>query len=137
MQKTSFDRFLMRMFLHQFCVYTMSPAPWVGRKIRVKDMGAVAGKKYRYMYVTRSSTAADRFIAHLKENGQMFTTEMVDRTGMLASFFAPKEKSFTWRSVGWFFWVMIGCGVWIGCRNIWMDPALMRMIMDAMRVLKG
>ena len=54
---------------------------------------AISGK---HLFVAKSSKAADALIAVLKENSQMYTTQIVDCDAWYVPFIAPKEKSLSW-----------------------------------------
>ena len=54
------------------------------------------GKRYKHLFIANSSKAADALIRQLKENSQMYTTQVVDRDAWYVPFIAPKEKSVTW-----------------------------------------
>ena len=56
----------------------------------------VPGIRYKHLYVANSNKAADKLIAILRENSQMYSTQIVERDVWYRPFIAPKNKSVTW-----------------------------------------
>lgn len=96
MQLTRFDRWLREKFVYETHIQTLRPPELVPPGVRVVDLPDVPGKRYKHLFVADNSRLADELISHLKENGQMYTTQIVDRDTWYVPLIAPKEKSVTW-----------------------------------------
>ena len=95
MQLTRFDRFLREKFVYQTHIQTLRPVEELPKGVRAVDLPDAPGKRYKHLYVAKSTKAADALINYLKENGQMYTTQVIDRDSWFVPFIAPKEKSVT------------------------------------------
>src|SRR5215217_7068008 len=96
MQLTRFDRWLREKFVYETHIQTLRPPETVPAGIRVVDVPDVPGKRYKHLFVASSSKVADELISHLRENSQMYTTQVVDREAWYVPFIAPKDRSVTW-----------------------------------------
>lgn len=96
MQLTRFDRWLREKFVYETHIQTLRPPEQIPSGVRVVEIPDVPGKRYKHLFVADSSKLADELIGHLKENGQMYTTQIVDRDTWYVPFIAPKDKSVTW-----------------------------------------
>ena len=96
MQLTRFDRWLREKWVYETHIHTLRPPESLPRGVREVPIPDVSGKRYKHLFVTKSSKLADQLILQLKENSQMYTTQVVDRTGWYVPFIAPKGKSVTW-----------------------------------------
>jgi len=103
MQLTRFDRWLREKFVYEIHIQTLRPPETVPLGIRAIDLPEIPGKRYKHLFVADSSTLADELIAVLKENSQMYTTQIIDKDAWYVPFIAPKGKSVTW----WLFSVII------------------------------
>ena len=96
MQLTRFDRWLREKFVYQTHIHTLRPPPSLPAGVRTKPLPDQAGNRYKFLYVARSGKAADALIRQLKDNGQMYTTRIVDRDAWFVPLIAPKGKSLSW-----------------------------------------
>ena len=103
MQLTRFDRWLREKFVYETHIHTLRPPESLPTGIRAVEIPDVPGKRYKHLYVAGSSKQADELIAQLKEDSQMYTTQVVDRDSWYVPFVAPKDKSVTW----WLFSVAV------------------------------
>jgi hypothetical protein len=96
MQLTRFDRWLREKYVYETHIHTLRPPEALPAGVRELPIPDVPGKRYKHLFVASKSSAADQLIAHLKENSQMYTTQIVDRNDWYVPFIAPKNKSVTW-----------------------------------------
>ena len=96
MQLTRFDRWLREKWVYETHIHTLRPPESLPRGVREVSIPDIPGKRYKHLFVAKSSKLADQLILQLKENSQMYTTQVVDRTGWYVPFIAPKDKSVTW-----------------------------------------
>ena len=96
MQLTRFDRWLREKWVYETHIHTLRPPESLPRGVREVPIPDIPGKRYKHLFVAKSSKLADQLILQLKENSQMYTTQVVDRTGWYVPFIAPKDKSVTW-----------------------------------------
>jgi hypothetical protein len=96
MQLTRFDRWLREKYVYETHIHTLRPPESLPRGIREVPIPDVPGKRYKHLFVAKSSKLADQLILQLKQNSQMYTTQVVDRTGWYVPFIAPRGKSVTW-----------------------------------------
>ena len=96
MQLTRFDRWLREKYVYETHIHTLRPPPSLPHGVREVEIPDIAGRRYKHLFVAKSSKLADQLILLLKENSQMYTTQVVDRTGWYIPFIAPKNKSVTW-----------------------------------------
>jgi hypothetical protein len=137
MQLTRFDRWLREKFVYETHIQTLRPPETVPAGIRVVEMPDVPGKRYKHLFVASSSKVADELISHLRENSQMYTTQVVDREAWYVPFIAPKDKSVTW----WLFsMVVVTTCVFFALlyvKGLVEDPEFRQNFMEAMQLLKG
>jgi len=137
MQLTRFDRWLLESFIQETHIFTLSTPEKVPRGIREIPMRDTPGRRFQHHYVSRSERRTNQFIASLRENGQMFSTQVSDRSTWYAPLIAPKGKSVTWRMV----WIVITCvGVFYATmyfRSLWSSPQFQENLKDAREVLKN
>jgi hypothetical protein len=137
MQLTRFDRWLREKFVYELHIQTLRPAPSIPDGIRPIDLPDVPGRRYKHLYIAGSSKAADELISVLKENSQMYTTQVVDRTGWYVPFIAPKDKSVTW----WLFSLAVisTCAFFalLYIKSLAEDPEFRKNFMEAIDVMKG
>ncbi|RYD21590.1 MAG: hypothetical protein EOP88_10820 [Verrucomicrobiaceae bacterium] len=136
MQLTRFDRWLREKFVYETHIQTLRPPETVPAGIREVDVPDVPGKRYKHLFVASSSRLADELISNLKENSQMYTTQVVDRDVWYVPFIAPKDKSVTW----WLFSVVvITTCVFFGLlyvKGLAEDPEFRQNFMEALQLLK-
>lgn len=137
MQLTRFDRWLREKFVYETHIQTLRPPEAVPAGVRIVDLPDVPGKRYKHLFVAGSSRLADELIGHLKENGQMYTTQVVDRDAWYVPFLAPKDKSVTWWLVSV---VVISTSVFfvlLYVKGLTADPEFRKNFADALKLLKG
>jgi hypothetical protein len=136
MQLTRFDRWLLESFAQETHIYTLSPAASLPKGIREVPMQDTPGRRYQHHYIARSESAAHHLITTLRESGQMFSTQVVDRHRWYTPFIAPRGKSVTWRMV----WILLTCvSVFYGTmflRSLFTDPLFMENVKDAINIMK-
>ena len=103
MQLTRFDRWLREKYVYETHIHTLRPPESLPAGIQTRDIPDVPGKRYKHLFVATRSSDADQLISELKENSQMYTTQIVDRNDWYVPFIAPKNKSITW----WLFSLVI------------------------------
>jgi hypothetical protein len=137
MQLTRFDRWLREKYVYETHIHTLRPPESLPIGIRTVEIPNVPGKRYKHLYVASSSKLADALIAQLKENSQMYTTQVVDRTGWYVPFIAPKDKSVTW----WLFSLAVisTCAFFalLYIKSLAEDPEFRKNFMEAIDVMKG
>jgi hypothetical protein len=137
MQLTRFDRWLRETFVYETHIQTLRPPETVPQGIHCVDLPEVPGKRYKHLFVAKSSRLADELIGQLKENGQMYTTQVVDRDGWFVPFIAPKGKSVTW----WLFSVLVITVsvffVLLYIKSLAEDPEFRKNFLEALKLLKG
>ncbi len=137
MQLTRFDRWLRETFVYETHIHTLRPPQMLPAGIRVVEEPEVPGKRYKHLFVANSSKAADALIAHLKENSQMFTTQIVDSKAWYVPFIAPKNKSLTWWLVSAVLFSGSAVSALLYAKGFVEDPAFRKTFMEALQVLKG
>ena len=105
--------------------------------IRAIDPPDIPGKRYKHLFIANSSALADELISVLKENSQMYTTQVVDKDAWFVPFIAPKGKSVTWWLVSV---VVISISVILTLlyiKELLSDPTLRKNLMDALKLFKN
>jgi len=137
MQLTRFDRWLRETFVYETHIQTLRPPELIPAGIRVVEIEDIPGKRYKHLFVAGSSKAADQLIAHLKENSQMYTTQVVDKDAWFVPFIAPKDKSVTWLVVT----VIVACisafFVLLYLKSLAENPEFRKNAEEALKLLKG
>ena len=137
MQLTRFDRWLREKFVYETHIHTLSPPESIPAGVRAVARPALAGERYKHLFVARNSKAAATLIRRLKENNQMYTTRVVDRDAWFVPFIAPKGKSVTW----WLFSLVVILAslffVLLYLRSLVEDPEFRRNFMEAIEIMKG
>lgn len=137
MQLTRFDRWLREKYVYETHIHTLRPPESLPKGIRPVPIPDVPGKRYKHLFVARSSKAADVLLEQLKQNGQMYTTQVVDRKCWYVPFIAPKTKSVTW----WLFsTTVIAISLifaLIYLKGLTEDPVFRKNFMEALEILKG
>jgi hypothetical protein len=136
MQLTRFDRWLREKYVYETHIHTLRPPESLPSGIRTVEIPNVPGKRYKHLYVASSSKLADALIAQLKENSQMYTTQIVNREAWFVPLIAPKNKSLTW----WLFSaVLIAVSSFYGLiylKTFVEDPEFRKNFMDAVKLFK-
>jgi hypothetical protein len=101
------------------------------------ELPDVPGKRYKHLFVAGSSQLADELIGELKANGQMYTTQIVDRKTWYVPFIAPKNKSITWWLISSVFIAISVFTVLIYLKGLTEDPEFRKNFMEALKLLKS
>jgi hypothetical protein len=137
MQLTRFDRWLREKFVYETHIHTLRVPDSIPAGIRAVEIPDVPGKRYKHLFVAASSKDADKLILQLKENSQMYTTQIVDRDTWYVPFVAPKEKSVTW----WLFnMALMTTGAFFALlylKGLIDDPEFRKNFMEAVEIMKG
>lgn len=137
MQLTKFDRWLREKFAQETHIHVLRLPDQVPRGIKIINLPEAPGARFRHLLVTRNSVAADKLIATLKQNSQMYSTQIVERKGLLVRLLAPKEKSVTWWLISWS--IILACSVVAGqyLLKLLSDPDIQKNLREALEILKG
>ncbi len=137
MQLTRFDRWLREKYVYETHIHTLRAPESLPDGIQTREIPDVPGKRYKHLFVASSSSDADQLIAQLRENSQMYTTEIVDRNDWYVPFLAPKNKSVTW----WLFsMVLITISVFFALvylKSLAEDPVFRANFMEALKLFKS
>lgn len=96
MQLTRFDRWLREIFVYEMHIRTMRPPESVPKRIRSVDLPETPGSRFRHLFIARRNQDADALIRQLRENNQMFTSEIVERRNWWTRIVAPADRSISW-----------------------------------------
>lgn len=136
MQLTRFDRWLRETLVYETHIRTLRPVETVPKGIKAIDMPESPMQRYRHLYITRKSADADALIKILRENTQMFTTEVIERKNWYTPLVAPEGKSVTWRLLSTIVTVSIVLAVGLWVRNLLSDPKIREAIDHAIDLAK-
>lgn len=137
MQLTRFDRWLREKYVYETHIHTLRPPESLPAGIRTVEIPDVPGKRYKHLFVASSSKLADELIAHLRENSQMYTTQIVDREAWFVPFIAPKDKSVTWWLVSVAVISVSSFFTLIYIKGLVEDPEFRKNFMEAVKLFKG
>ena len=87
--------------------------------------------------IASSSKAADELIRLLKENSQMYNTQVVDREAWYVPFIAPKDKSVSWWLISLVIISTFSFFVLLYLKGLVEDPEFRKNFMDAIKTMKG
>jgi hypothetical protein len=136
MQLTRFDRWLREKFVYEIHVHTLRLPEALPKGIRAVELPEVPGRRYKHLFIAKSSSAADALIAQLREDSQMYTTQIVDKSAWYVPLLAPKDKSLSW----WLFSVLCmmiaGATILMYVKGLMDDPAFRKNFADAIQLLK-
>jgi hypothetical protein len=137
MQLTRFDRWLRERFVYETHVFTMRPPGQIPAGLIAREVPEAPGRTYRHRFIARDPKLAEQFIAILKDNNQMFTTRVVDRSAWYVPIIAPKNRSLTY----WLAWAAISAAaiyvITAGLHTLWSNPEFRANALDALKVFKG
>lgn len=137
MQLTRFDRWLREKYVYETHIHTLRAPESLPDGIQTREIPDVPGKRYKHLFVATSSSDADQLIAQLRENSQMYTTQIVDRDDWYVPFLAPKGKSVTW----WLFsMVLITISVFfvlLYIKGLAEDPDFRKNFMEALKLFRS
>jgi hypothetical protein len=137
MQLTRFDRWLREKFVYEMHIQTLRYPEEIPHGIEAVELPDSPGKRYKHLFIAKSSKAADELILMLKENSQMYATQIVDRDAWFVPFIAPKEKSVTWWIVSV---ILISISVFfilLYLKGLIQNPEFRKEFSEAIEILKG
>lgn len=137
MQLTRFDRWLKETFVYQIQILTLRPCEKVPKGVKEFELPEKPGRRFKHLYTTGSNEAADKLLAELKEDNQMFTTKVVEKEAWWVEFIAPESKSVTWYLTSVFVTMALLTPVVIWVRGLLQSPEFMKNIREAMEIMKG
>ena len=137
MQLTRFDRWLREKYVYETHIHTLRVPETLPNGIRAVEIPEVPGKRYKYLFVAKSSKAADEFIAQLKENSQMYTTQIVDCDAWYVPFIAPKDKSLTWWLISVALITVSSFYALVYLKGFTDDPIFRKNFMEAVKLFKS
>jgi len=137
MQLTRFDRWLRERYVYETHIHTLRPPESLPEGIRAVELPEVPGKRYKHLYVAKQNEAADALISQLKEDGQMYTTQIVDNDAWYVPFIAPKDKSLTWWLFSVFLFTICAFFVLLYLRGLVEDPDFKKNFMEALKLFKS
>lgn len=137
MQLTRFDRWLRERFVYETHIHTLRPPESLPAGIRTVEIPDVPGKRYKHLFVASSSKLADELIAMLRENSQMYTTQIVDRDDWYVPFLAPKDKSVTWWLISMVVITVSAFFVLLYLKGLIEDPEFRKNFMEAIKLFKS
>lgn len=137
MQLTRFDRWLREKYVYQTHIQTLRPPETIPAGIHAEELPDIPGKRYKHLFIAKDSRAADELIHTLKENGQMYSTQVVDRDAWYVPFVAPKDnKSITWWLFSVVFFTVLSFIVLLYLKTLIQDPEFRKNFMEALELLK-
>ncbi len=137
MQLTRFDRWLRERFVYETHIQTLRLPEEIPARIQAVELPEAPGKRYRHLFIAKRSKDADELIQYLKEGGQMYSTQIVDREAWYVPFIAPKDKSVTWWIVSVVF-ITIGIFyVLLFIKGLTQNPEFQKNFSEALEILKG
>ena len=137
MQLTRIDRWLREKYVYETHIHTLRPVESVPKDVRVVEIPDIPGKRYKHLFIANTSAGADTLIAHLKENSQMYTTQIVDRDEWFVPFLVPKDKSVTWGIVFITLASIAAFFVLLYLKSLVLNPTFQESFKDALKLLKG
>jgi hypothetical protein len=137
MQLTRFDRWLREKYVYETHIHTLRPPESLPHGVRVVDIPDVPGKRYKHLFVANSSKVADELIMQLRENSQMYTTQIVDRDDWYVPFLAPKDKSVTWWLISMVVITISVFFVLLYLKGLVEDPEFRKNFMEAIKLFKS
>lgn len=137
MQLTRFDRWLREKYVYETHIHTLRVPEAIPEGILAVEQPEVPGKRYKHLFVAKSSEAANAMIAMLKENSQMYTTQIVDCDAWYVPFIAPKDKSLTWWLISMVLMIISAFFVLLYLKGLVQDPEFRKNFGEALKLLKG
>jgi len=137
MQLTRFDHWLREKFVYETHIQTLRPPDTVPSGIRAIELPEAPGRRFKHLCIADSSVAADALIKVLRENNQMYQTQIVDREAWYVPLVAPKEKSVTWWLVSAVIIAIISILVLLFIAGLVRDPEFRANFMDALKLLRS
>lgn len=137
MVQTRLDRWLRERFVYETHIYSMRPAANPPHGVTHEELPPAPGRQYRIHYVVRRKELAEELIAHLKQEGQIFATRIVDRNAWFVPLIAPQGASATWRVI----WTVVTfctlIGIAYGAHRAWQNDTFRERVLESIEILKG
>ncbi|MEM9079751.1 MAG: hypothetical protein AAGC74_03560 [Verrucomicrobiota bacterium] len=105
--KTKVDHWLSENLLLQTHIYTMRLPEDMPRKVKVQELPESASRRYRYRLVSGAPKATDQLVNTLRDEGLLFSTQVVERDPWFRPLIAPKGGSIVYN----IFWLISGASV--------------------------
>jgi len=137
MQLTHFDRWLREKFVYQTHIHTLRPPTSLPAGIRTVKQPELPGQRYKYHYVAKTTKAANALIRQLRDNSQMYSTQIVDRDAWFVPLIAPKNKSLSWWIISMVFLAISVFYVLLYLKGLAEDPVFRQNFLDTIRIMKG
>ena len=137
MQLTRFDRWLRAKFVYVTQIQTLSYPENIPPGIRFMEQPDPPGKRYKHLFIASSEKAANQFIDQLKENSQMYTTQVVDKDAWYVPFIAPKDKSLTWWMFSTTLFAIAAFFILLYLKGLVQDPEFRANFAEAIEIMKG
>jgi len=137
MQLTRFDRWLREKYVYETHIHTLRPPDSLPDGIRTVEIPDVPGKRYKHLFVANSSKLADALILQLKQNSQMYTTQIVDRDDWYVPFLAPKNKSVSWWLISSALTSIAIVVALLYLKGLIAEPEFRKNFMDALKLFKS
>jgi hypothetical protein len=137
MQLTRFDRWLREKFVYETHIQTLRPPEFIPAGIQSIDLPEAPGKRFKHLFIAKRSRDADELIRVLRENSQMYNTQIVDRDAWYVPFIAPKDKSLTWWLFSVAFSAVCAFFVLLYLKGLVQDPEFRANFLDALKLFKS
>ncbi len=137
MQLTPFDRWLREKYSYETHIQVLRLPEYVPRGIKVIELPDIPGKRFQYLLVGHKAPQINRLIDELKEGGQMYHIQVVERDTRIAKLCNPKQRSITWFTISWavIFVIFSVVAYWVA--QILKNPEIQQHIQDSIRSIKG
>lgn len=136
MQLTRFDRWLIEEFVHETHIHTMSRPESLPKGVREIPVPETQGRRFKYHFVALNPKKARILAESLKENGQLFSTQVVNRRAWYVPIIAPPGKSITWRCI----WIIAASvSTVLGTaylHQLWSDDTFRKNFIEAIKILQ-
>jgi hypothetical protein len=136
MQLTRFDHWLRERFVYETHIHTLRMPESLPKGIRSVSLTDISGKRYKCLLIAKTSKDADSLIIELKQNSQMYATQVVEKNKWYVPWLAPKNKSVTW----WLFSTLLICISVFVCliklKTFTDDEGFRKTFFEAMDILK-
>lgn len=136
MQLTRFDRWLREVFVYEIHIRTLRPVDSIPKGIRAVELPESPMQRYRFLYIARKNRDADVLLKHLRDNTQMFTTEIIERKRWYTPIIAPDGKSFTWRLVSSVVISSSTFSIVLWVRGLLEDPKMRESLREALELFQ-
>lgn len=137
MQLTRFDRWLREKFVYETHIQTLRLPEYIPAGIRAVELPDSPGKRYKHLFIAKSSKAADELIQTLRENSQMYSTQIVDRDSWFVPLIAPKDRSVSWWLISVTLISVSAFFVLLYLKGLVQDPEFRKNFAEALEILKG